>query len=264
MASLRIAIAFAVSLAAGTARAEPCAAPDHVTRVTGGSECLLVKTAGGPGGAAANLFVLLHGNHSNGSPAVSMFRFADKLAKDGPPGTVAVALIRPGYDNAEGEYSSGNAAGRADNFTAANIDIVADAIGRLKAFHRAKRVVLVGHSGGAATTGVILGRHPGLADAAVVVGCPCNVPAWRAARRGMPWSSESAVDYASRVPAMTRVAIIVGSRDDVTPPALSAEFATALRQRGIMAELSVIDDADHVAIIAAPAVFEAALRLADR
>jgi hypothetical protein len=62
---------------------------------------------------------------------------AEALAGKRPQGTVAVALIRPGYNDDRGNHSSGNDGGRGDNFTAANIDIVADAVAGLKRFHKA-------------------------------------------------------------------------------------------------------------------------------
>jgi pimeloyl-ACP methyl ester carboxylesterase len=251
------------TLATGSALAAPCAAPDHLTRVTGGRECLIVKTYGqATDGRPTTLFVLLHGNHSDGSPATSQFRVAEALAARAEPDSIAVALIRPGYDDEQGQLSSGDAAGRADNFHAENIDTVAAAIARLKDFHGAARLVLLGHSGGAAMAGVILGRHPGLADAAVLVGCPCDVQAWRF-MRGRPgaWRSESAVRYVDRVPTNARVAVLVGSRDDVTPPFLSRDYVAALSARGIAADLSVIDGGSHVDVIRSPQVLDAALRL---
>ncbi|MBI4983823.1 MAG: alpha/beta fold hydrolase [Rhodocyclales bacterium] len=247
---------------APSAAAAPCEQNDHLTRVSGGGECLLVKTFG-QAAQAAMLFVLIHGAHSSGSPATSMVGPAAALQRQAAPNAVAVALLRPGYNNAAGEYSSGNAVGRADNFYVENIDVVADAIGRLKTFHKARRVVLIGHSSGAAIAGVILGRHPGLADAAVLAACPCDVPTWRAmrGRSGSPWISESALRYVERIPAATGVAVIVGTQDVDTPPALSVAYAEALRARGIAAELSLLDGIDHVAIIGAPEIIAAALRL---
>lgn len=253
-------------LATGAARAAPCEAPDHLTRVSGGQECLVIKTWGQRAeGQPTTLYVLLHGNHSDGSPAVSQFRVAEALAARAGPGILAVALIRPGYDDAEGNRSSGDLAGRADNFHAVNIDVVAAAIARLKAFHGAARLVLVGHSGGAAMAGVILGRHPGLADAALLVGCPCDVPAWRFMRgRRDAWTSESATRYVDRVPPTARVSVLVGNRDDTTPVFLSRDYAAALAARGITADLTIIDGAGHRDVLGAPEVLEAALRLGQR
>lgn len=241
--------------------AAPCAAPDHLTRVSGGDECLIVKTyRGAPAGDAGTLFVLLHGNHTSGSPAVSQYPVAEEIAAKAAPGAVAVALLRPGYNDDQGNYSSGWDGRRADNFGTDIIDKVADAIVRLKAFHGARRLVLVGHSGGAAMTGVMLGRQPGLADAGVLVACPCDVRAWRQGR-SMPWGSASAIDYVDVTPRQTRIAVIVGDRDTVTPPGLSVAYSEALQPRGIAARLLLLPGIDHVSVIRAPEVVAEALRL---
>ena len=246
-----------------TAFAAPCSSPDNLTRVTGGEECLIIRTYAGAKGAGPRVaYVLLHGNHTSGTPATSLYGVAAALAAKGAPNSVAIALIRPGYDDAEGNLSSGDSAGRADNFTAANVDIVASAVATLKASHKAGRIVLLGHSGGAAIAGVILGRHPGLADAALLAACPCDVPAWRFMRgRRDTWQSESAIRYADRIPARTRVAVLVGGNDDVTPAALSRDYVDAVRARGVAAELSVLDGIDHVNVMASPQLVAAALRL---
>ncbi|MCC7168188.1 MAG: alpha/beta fold hydrolase [Rhodospirillales bacterium] len=242
--------------------AAPCAQPDLSTRVTGLDECLIVKSFGPAEASPANrLIVLLHGNHSDGSPATSMVRYAERLARQAPD-VVAVAMIRPGYDDETGQRSSGAIHGRGDNFTALNIDIIADAIARLKAHYRPQRVVLIGHSGGAATAGVILGRHPGLADAAVLVGCPCDVPVWRAGRgrNETAWTSESPDRYVARIPEGTRVGVIVGVGDTVTPPALSKNYAADLAKRGIATELMLLDGLDHYNVIGDGRVLATALR----
>jgi pimeloyl-ACP methyl ester carboxylesterase len=59
-----------------------------------------------------------------------------------------------------------------DNWNATNTDAIANAIGALKRRYHARKVVVVGHSGGAAIAANILGRHPELIDAALLVSCP--------------------------------------------------------------------------------------------
>jgi pimeloyl-ACP methyl ester carboxylesterase len=243
----------------------PCPAPDLETRVTGLTECLIIKTALSQEAKEVGvLYLLLHGNHSNGSPAVSMFPVADKLAQRGPSGTIAVALIRPGYNDGEGQFSSGDARGRGDNFSADAIDQIADALTRLKTRYRPGRVVLIGHSGGAAIAGVMLGRHPGLAQAALLLACPCDVQAWRAGRgRNEPlWTSESPSAYAGRYPPDTRLVFMVAKDDATTPPSLSLSFASQLGQAGVAADVRLLEGGGHVSVLGSPLFIEAALGLA--
>ena len=49
------------------------------------------------------------------------------------------------------------------------MDSVAAAVAALRKHHNASRVVVVGHSGGAANAGVILGRAAPLVDVAVLI-----------------------------------------------------------------------------------------------
>lgn len=239
---------------------DPCDSPE---RVRGRDECLVARTFGKAGPAGVyDLFVLLHGNHSDGSPATSMFAPAAAITAGDSGGTVAVALLRPGYPDAEGAASTGDIGQRADNFHAGNVDEVAAAIETLKRRHKPRRVILVGHSGGAAIAGVILGRHPGLARAALLLGCPCDVPAWRMARgRYDAWRSLSPHDAVDRIPAGTRVHLLVGSRDDVTPPALSDAYVKSLMARDLPAAFAVVDGATHTSVIRDPVVVKAARNL---
>ena len=257
-------LAFIAALALpGLAADAPKDACDSPERVRGREDCLVARTYGKPGPAGVYvLYVLLHGNHSDGSPATSMFRPAEAIAAGDRSGSVAVALLRPGYPDGEGAASTGDIGQRADNFHADNVDEVAAAIGELKRRHRPRQVVLVGHSGGAAIAGVILGRHPGLAQAALLAGCPCDVPTWRMARgRYDAWRSLSPHDFADRIPEGTRVNLLVGSRDDVTPSGLSEAYGRQLMARGLPAAFAVVDGASHTSVIREPVFVKAARAL---
>ena len=233
---------FAFAASTGIAAAAPCTAPDNTTKVTGGSECLVIRTFGArPAAGQATLVVVIHGDVSRGGPATYHFRLAERLAR-GP--VVAVALIRPGYDDGAGNVSSGELYGRFDNYTAANVDAVAGAVRALRAHHRAQRVILVGHSGGAAISAVILGKHPGAADGAVLVACPCHLANWRSGRRAFV-RSESPHSYATAVPASARIIAVTGSRDDNTLPSLASNYVASLAARGVRARFVEVAGAGH-------------------
>jgi hypothetical protein len=73
------------------------------------------------------------------------------------PDLVAVGLLRPGYTDNAGDRSDGdmgNAA--ADNFTPEVIDAITIAVEHLKQRFNARRVILVGHSGGASIAADVL------------------------------------------------------------------------------------------------------------
>jgi pimeloyl-ACP methyl ester carboxylesterase len=241
--------------AGGVAGAQPCSAPDNVTRVSGGGECLVIRTFGAPPARGAPvLAVVIHGDVSSGGPARYHFALAEQI---GGAGTIAVGLIRPGYEDGAGGQSTGSNFNRVDSYTAHNIDAVAAAVRMLRAYHKARRVVLVGHSGGAAISAVILGKHPGTADAAVLVACPCNIANWRSGGRAWP-RSESPHAYAGAVPAVTQVVALTGTRDDNTFPALASAYVQSLAARGVRARFAELPGADHNAAFRAPETLRAA------
>jgi predicted esterase len=161
---------------------------------------------------------------------------------------VAAGILRPGYADPSGDRSSGEM-GKAvgDNYTPEVVDAVAGAARVLASKYDASAVVLVGHSGGGAIAANVLGRHPDVADAALLVACGCDPQAWRARMRaGQPgpvWNEPisslmplSLVDGISRD---TRVRLLAGEKDDVILPDDIRRYAAALRERAIDVQLTV-------------------------
>ena len=219
-----------------------CLPPDNERRVAGGKECLAIRTfrSANPG-PEPTLVVFIHGDLNDGGTADYIYQRAREAVTDG---RIVVGLVRPGYADAEGNQSTGDTFGRGDNYTAHNVDAVAAAIKALREYHKASHVVLVGHSGGAAIGGVILGRHPGLVDGAVLAACPCDIAAWRAGRR--EWRRSLSPDgFVNRVPASTRVVAITGDKDDNTSPILADNYAKKLARRGVPARFVLVAGAGH-------------------
>ena len=207
------------------------------------------------------LVLVLHGDLPEPPPSYQ-YEFAKNIADT--TGIVAAGVLRPGYSDPVGDRSSGDM-GRAvaDNYTPEVIDAVASAVRALATERDARAVVLVGHSGGAAIAANLLGRHPDVAQGAVLVGCACDPAAWRASRlvdtgnpvfRG-PTRSLQPLNLADDVAPGTIVRLVVGENDDVAPPAHSQAYARALRERGIDASVAVVPGLGHN-ILFAPSVFD--------
>jgi pimeloyl-ACP methyl ester carboxylesterase len=187
-------------------------------------------------------------------------------------GSIAAALLRPGYRDETGERSDGEVGeATGDNYTAGVVDAIALGIDQLKSKYRVDRTILVGHSGGAAISANLLGRHPGKADAALLVSCPCDLPAWRRHMQALQngnsiWSAPinglSPLDLADRVPAMARVHLIVGEKDDVAPPELTQRYADRLRQRNSRVTVTILPGQGHE-ILGEPPVLSALKQLVD-
>jgi pimeloyl-ACP methyl ester carboxylesterase len=223
-------------------QAEVCATADNITRVRGGNECLVIRTVAGSG-TPTGLLVMVHGDVSAGGPADYLYPFAQKYSG---PGIVAVALLRPGYFDAQGNTSTGTNYDRIDSYTEANIAAVAGAVQQLQQFHKVSKVVYVGHSGGAAIGGVIAGRYPDLLDNILLVGCPCNIPVWRMDRGAAPWvRSLSPHDFIATVRPDAHIVALTGTLDPNTFPHLASDYVASLTQRGVNASYVPIPGAMH-------------------
>ena len=235
---------FVLLLCSSAARADCPPGASITDWVFGGKLCQAATTFGAEtAGASPTLIVVVHGDISDGGRATYHVAFARTLAQ---PGRVVVALTRPGYTDDRGHTSEGNTHRRSDNYTRDNIAGVGGAIAALRSHYRPRRVIYVGHSGGAAIGGVLIGRMPRLIDAAVLVSCPCDIARWLSTGGKPPWpASLSPLDYAGRVPRETRVAVIAGSTDVNTFPAQAEGYARALMRRGVDARFEQVDGGRH-------------------
>jgi pimeloyl-ACP methyl ester carboxylesterase len=238
-----------------------CADEDYELRVSGVSQCLLMRRFGAL--EPDTMVVWLHGDVSSGGPANYHFAIAQQAATQFSQARVlSVALVRPGYPDGSGETSTVALlhSGRSDHYSRENLSEVGAAIERLRARFKPKLVVVVGHSGGAATAAVLLGLKPRLIDAAVLVACPCDLVAWRAGRR--EWGrSENPIKWVDQVDATARVIALTGSKDDNTLPDLARAYVDALRSRGVDAVVQVLADETHNSAFRSPEVLNAVRRL---
>lgn len=249
--------------AANAALAAPCAAEDFETRVSGETECLIMRRYGPTD--PKTMVVWLHGNVSTGGPANSHFRVAEKAAAEfAAEQLLFVALVRPGYPDGTGAYSSGSDHGRADNWPWATVEEIGTVIHRLKTRFRPNQVIMIGHSGGAAITAVLLGMRPQLVDAAILIGCPCDMITWRQGRSRTPWTSEDPMSWTREVKSTIKVVALTGDGDETTAPALAKTYVARLREHGIDAVFQAIPDAGHLDILKSPAINAATAALLKR
>jgi predicted esterase len=169
------------------------------------------------------------------------------------PDAVAAAVLRPGYGDGTDRSDGMRGETTGDNYTPEVIDAVATAIGQLTARYHPRRTILVGHSGGAAIAADLLGSKGAVADAALLVSCPCDLAAWRkhmqSVKGGAIWDrrvrSLSPIAVVDGIPASVRMSLLVGSDDPVTPPALTQAYAEALRIHGAKIDLTVAPGLTH-------------------
>jgi predicted esterase len=176
------------------------------------------------------LVIYLHGDYGIGGSSYMSTMVASHFPK---PNRMNIALIRPGYFDDEGNFSTGNSlgvinsfkyTGRLDNYTRDNVDIIADAILNLKKHYKSKRVLIIGHSGGAAIASLILNFYPQLTDGALLINCPCDLKHWRP-----DWEqSLSPIEHIDHISPKVPVRIISGAEDDAVFPELGKNYTQQL------------------------------------
>ena len=204
-------------------------------------------------GAHPVLVVVLHGDLD----AAYHYVFAANAAKQ-IHGIVAAALVRPGYKDDAGDTSDGRKGGAfGDNYTPGVLNQLDAAIHQLISELHPSAVVLVGHSGGAAISADLLAWDNSLAKAALLLSCPCDVPAWRkhmnTLRPNLLWNepvtSVSPMDVVDKISPKTRISLIVGENDTTAPPEFTQEYASALRKHGIEPKVTVLPGRDHTLVV---------------
>ncbi len=214
------------------------------------------------------LVVVLHGDllgFRQIPPSTYHYVFADAATRK-IEDVVVAAVLRPGYRDHSGERSDGNAGlATGDNYTPEVVDAVGAVIAQLKARFHPAHTVLVGHSGGAAITGDLLGRLPAAVDGALLVSCPCELAAWRRYMMrkqnnnpiwSMPIHSLSPQELASKVSPGEHVTVLVGAEDDVAPPWMSRRYAQALKEHVRHVNLTIAPGLGHE-ILLEPVTYEA-------
>lgn len=198
--------------------AETCTTEDFETNVSGASECLKMRRFGFSDPDV--MLVWLHGDVSSGGPADYHFRIAGNAAIEfASSKTLSIVIVRPGYPDGDGNSStvSPSQSGRSDHYTKENVTEVATAIEHLKKRFNPRKVIVIGHSGGAATTANMLGLQPGLFESAVLVACPCDLVAWRTGRKA--WSrSEDPIALTDTISPEAKVIALTGEKTTTPLP----------------------------------------------
>nr|WP_315493468.1 alpha/beta hydrolase [uncultured Rhodoferax sp.] len=258
---MRLLSALALMICSLSVRASICSNEDYEFKVSGASQCLLMRRFGSI--TPEVMAVWLHGDVSSGGPATYHFSSAEQAAKRvGEKDVLSVALVRPGYSDGSGESSSVALlhGGRNDHYTQENLLEVGSAIERLRAKFQPKIVVLIGHSGGAATAAALLGMKPKLVDAAILIACPCDLVAWRTGKR--EWNrSENPLKWVTKVDRSTRVVALTGEKDDNTQSELARKYIEALQAHGVSANFQIIADETHNGAFRSPEVLSTLRKL---
>ncbi|HJZ76867.1 MAG TPA: hypothetical protein VKE51_34275 [Vicinamibacterales bacterium] len=255
---------FAACLPARASQPAECSGDEWVRA---GAECLHVETyssetlSGRP-----TLVVAVHGDSPFSNPQYQ-YQWAEHVARENP-NVIAVGVLRPGYTDGANHHSTGvRGMTTGDNYTPGVVDAIADAVRNLRATFSPAHVVIAWHSGGAALAAGVMGKHPGVADAAVLVSCPCDVARWRAhmkAKQGgaiwdRPVDAVSPDAVVDGIDPAAKLVVIVGDHDDVAPPELSRDYRDRLQKRAL--SVTYVEVPGTHEIFADPAVFRSTAEL---
>ncbi|NKA17509.1 MAG: hypothetical protein EBV74_06400, partial [Alphaproteobacteria bacterium] len=191
-----------------------------------------------------NLVIFIHGDQSDNGPVSGMIDNAKSTAV--PDGTVKVAILRPGYFDKAGNKSTGNDCGRRDCYTVTNLDEMSATVQSLKNHYKPTKTILIGHSGGAATSGIMIGRTPGIAEGAILLACPCSISQWRFMQgRFGPYNSLSPSDFIKNIPKTTKIFAITGASDTNTQDILAKDYVKSLTDFNISAQYKSLPNVNH-------------------
>jgi predicted esterase len=230
----------------------PAEARGQAIMVGNAGHRLAGRTFASGSGPANPLIVVLHGDAPFANPAYQ-YKFAADVARQ-VPGSAVVALLRPGYGDPFGARSDGDRGfATGENYTAEVVDDVAAAIQLLRTQYSAASIILVGHSGGAAIAADLAARNHRLVQQVFLVGCPCDLAAFRMHMARQQWSPIWLLPVDSLSPDLTleqmdrstTITAIAGAKDPVTPPQYAQAYIEKALRRGIAASMIILPDQGH-------------------
>lgn len=181
----RMAVALSIALAwlpLARATAPDTKCPDGKTadgleRAGNSKHCVVIRKFEPAGASARVLVVFLHADNG-GSMALPVDSSGTAFNLSQQLKATTIALQRPGYRSELG-LSDGTTSAQDDDYTPGNVELLAAALDRLRALNPGKKVLLIGHAGGAAMAALLSSRFPASADAYLLAACPCDVAKWR-------------------------------------------------------------------------------------
>jgi predicted esterase len=221
-------------------RANACLNEDHTTHIAANGECIALQTYFGKTMPLPHpiLLVFIHGDGIPGGGPSDYLKF--QATKYIAPDVVPVVMIRPGYYDSYGNSSTGESYAFAnhgypeDSYQPHTVDTIAATVNKLKEFYQPHCTILVGHSGGAMMSGVILGKYPKLANGAILASGVGDVHQWAKSHNyGKYVNSLSPDNFVSQIPKNDFIYIVSGSDDHNTYPEMARNYYEQLKQAGI-------------------------------
>ena len=240
---------------------------DGVARAGSSQHCLVIRRYEVPAPKWPQVVLIyLHGDNGG---TIDWPANSTALALGSAVGATTIGVQRPGYRSELGT-SDGQTSIQDDDYTSGNVEILADALKSLRVSYPGKRLLLVGHSGGAAMAALVAGRFPSAADGYLLVGCPCDVDRWRewrnsSAGKSGRWSkSLSPIRDVAKIAPGTYLRVLVGDKDDNTLPKFSEAYVAALRESGNDTTVVYAAGSNHGTVRRSPELHKLAIEMAEK
>lgn len=198
------------------------------------------------------LILFLHGDSPFSNP-IYQYIIARAITKN-TQNTIAVGILRPGYQDNCGDQSAGNKGEMmGDNYSAEVVASLAEIAKQLKKEFNPQKTIVMGHSGGAALSALLAARYPSIQDKTVLLACPCDLPLWRQNMRKLtknkqwdtPMPGLSPIAEVTKLANNREILVFAGGEDKVAPPALSDAYVKAAKKAGKKIDYHLLPGIDH-------------------
>jgi predicted esterase len=234
-----------------------CLHADNIKRINANGECLAIQSYFYKNKFPhknSKLLIFIHGDGAKGGRPSDYLKHQATFFLDA--NTLSTVLIRPGYYDSHGNYSTGESYAfdceglACDGYRKKTIATLAAAIKELKDFYQPRCTILIGHSGGAMMSAVILGKYPHLVNGAVLASTTNNVHEWTNRHGWGTWPhSLSPHEWASKIPRDTFIYIVSGNKDTNTYPEMARAYYESLKKLKIPAYFISVPSGTHNSIV---------------
>lgn len=199
------------------------------------------------------LALVMHGDSPFNNPSYQ-YGIAKRIAEEND-NVVAVGILRPGYKDQEGNRSEGKRGmTTGDNYTREVLAAINGLVSELKNKFNPSKVVLVGHSGGAAISANLLAEYPDTYAAALLIACPCDLKKWRAHMKALQprakvWDKEvnslSPIEEVDRMDDSAQIIVLHGDSDEIVPIEIARRYAEKLGANNKSVDLTILENQGH-------------------
>lgn len=232
------------------AQIQECDRQDFVTQVSAAGHCLALNVYRSPALAdKPTLIAYVHGDNleNSGDRAVAGFR---KIFPQLPQRNVIFAAItRPGYANDKMRSNGQTYYHEGDAYRSHTVSAVSQAILNLKDHYGAKRLVVIGHSGGASILANAMGAEQRFRpNVAILLAGNFNLKKWAEHRSFPNWYRGRGLSPHAQITGISpnvKIIAMTGENDTNTLPDFAAAYVKDLTAAGKQASFTPVKNTDH-------------------